>query len=69
VAVGFGVKTGEQARAIAQGADGIVVGSALVTAIERSLGPKGEPTGQTVPAVLELVKSLGASLRAGAAKA
>jgi len=30
VAVGFGVKTAEQARAIAEGADGVVVGSALV---------------------------------------
>src|SRR5450432_126595 len=30
VAVGFGVKTAEQARAIASGADGVVVGSALV---------------------------------------
>lgn len=69
VAVGFGVKTSAQARAIAKGADGVVVGSALVTAIQQSLGPKGEPTGQTVPAVLELVKSLGNSLRAGAGNA
>ena len=69
VAVGFGVKTGEQAREIARSADGVVVGSALVTAIQQSLGPKGEATGRTVPAVLELVKSLGASLRAGAGEA
>ena len=33
VAVGFGVKTAEQARAIAEGADGVVVGSALVDAM------------------------------------
>lgn len=64
VAVGFGVRTGEQARAIAECADGVVVGSALVTAIEQSLGPKGEVTGQTVPAVLDLVKGLSAALRA-----
>ena len=32
VAVGFGVRTAEQARAIAEGADGVVVGSALVDA-------------------------------------
>jgi tryptophan synthase alpha chain len=69
VAVGFGVRTGEQARDIARSADGVVVGSALVGALQKSLGPKGEATGRTVPAVLELVKSLGASLRTGAAKA
>ncbi|MCL4766450.1 MAG: tryptophan synthase subunit alpha [Hyphomicrobiaceae bacterium] len=63
VAVGFGVRTPEQAEAIARGADGVVVGSALVEAIRRTLGPDGSATGQTVPAVLELVKSLGSGLR------
>src|SRR3954463_14524445 len=33
VAVGFGVRTAEQARGIAAGADGVVVGSALVEAL------------------------------------
>jgi tryptophan synthase alpha chain len=65
VAVGFGVKTGEQARSIAKGADGVVVGSALVNAIEASLGPNGEATGKTVPAVLDLVKSLAGALQSG----
>src|SRR5213078_341538 len=37
VAVGFGVKTAEHARAIAAGADGVVVGSALVEAVRKSL--------------------------------
>jgi tryptophan synthase alpha chain len=64
VVVGFGVRTGAQASAIAKGADGIVVGSALVTAIDRSLGPDGRATGKTVPAVLDLVKSLSAALHA-----
>lgn len=64
VVVGFGVKAPEQARAIAQGADGVVVGSALVNAIERSLDSGGKATGQTVPAVLDLVKSLASGLRA-----
>lgn len=63
VAVGFGVKTGEQARSIAQGAEGVVVGSALVNAIEASLGPGGEATGKTAPAVLDLVKSLAGALQ------
>ena len=37
VAVGFGVRTAKQARAIAAGADGVVVGSALVDAVKDSL--------------------------------
>ena len=42
VAVGFGVTTPPRPRRIAAGADGVVVGSALVNAIRDSLGPKGE---------------------------
>jgi tryptophan synthase alpha chain len=63
VAVGFGVKTPAQAKAIGQGADGVVVGSALVSAIEASLTPDGKATKQTVPAVLDLVKGLSSALR------
>ena len=63
VVVGFGVKTGEQARALARGADGVVVGSAIVSRIEKSLGPKGEATASTPKAVLELVKELSSALR------
>jgi tryptophan synthase alpha chain len=63
VAVGFGIKTPEQARAIAAGADGVAVGSALVDAVRNSLGPKGESTGKTAPAVLDLVKTLAQALR------
>jgi tryptophan synthase alpha chain len=63
IAVGFGVKTPQQARAIAAGADGVVVGSALVNAVRDSLGPKGETTGKTVSNVLDLVKSLSQALR------
>ncbi len=37
VASDFGVRTPDQAKAIAKGADGVVVGSALVTTIEKSL--------------------------------
>lgn len=66
VVVGFGVKTPEQARAIAAGADGVVVGSALVSAIERSLDADGRATGQTVSQVLDLVKTLAGGLRTGA---
>jgi tryptophan synthase alpha chain len=63
VVVGFGVKTGEQAAAIVKGADGVVVGSALVNAVKDSLGPDGSASGKTVAAVLDLVKSLAEALR------
>lgn len=63
VAVGFGVRTGEQARAISAGADAVVVGSAIVTEIEKSLGDSGSATGTTVPAVLDLVRDLAGALR------
>jgi tryptophan synthase alpha chain len=62
VVVGFGVRTPEQASAISKGADGVVVGSALVSAIEKSLEPSGQATGKTVPAVLDLVKGLSGAL-------
>jgi tryptophan synthase alpha chain len=65
VCVGFGVRTAEQARAIAQGADGVVVGSALVDAIRKSLGPGGKPTPATVPAVADLVRALADGVRTG----
>jgi tryptophan synthase alpha chain len=63
VCVGFGVKTPEQAKAIAAGADGVVVGSALVQAIEGTLGKDGRPTEKTVQTVLKLVQSLSAALQ------
>jgi tryptophan synthase alpha chain len=63
VAVGFGVKTPEQARTIGETADGVVVGSALVGAIEASLTQDGRATGNTAGAVLSLVEGLSAALR------
>jgi len=64
VVVGFGVRTGDQARALAQGADGVVVGSALVDAIRTSLDGNGKATGKTVAAVLDLVAELSGALKA-----
>ena len=58
VCVGFGVRTAAHARAIAEGADGVVVGSALVEAVRQSLGPESKPTAATVAAVTDLVRAL-----------
>ncbi|MGF1649923.1 MAG: tryptophan synthase subunit alpha [Hyphomicrobiaceae bacterium] len=63
VCVGFGVKTPAQARDIAAVADGVVVGSALVSAIEATLDSDGRATGKTVPAVLGLVEALSIAVR------
>jgi tryptophan synthase alpha chain len=63
IAVGFGVKTPEQARAIASGADGVVVGSALVELIRESLGSDGRGGPDTVKQVTTLVEQLAGALR------
>jgi tryptophan synthase alpha chain len=63
VAVGFGVRTAEQAAAIARGADGVVVGSALVSAVKDSLDESGKATQRTVEAVTGLVARLAAGVR------
>ena len=63
VAVGFGVRTAEQAAGIAAGADGVVVGSAIVNTIRDTLDKDGNPGGDTTSAVLELVRDLSAGVR------
>ena len=63
VCVGFGVRTAEQARAIAGAADGVVVGSALVEAIRKSLGTDGKTTPATVASVSDLVRDLADGVR------
>jgi tryptophan synthase alpha chain len=63
IAVGFGVKTKEQVAAIAKLAEGVVVGSALVSAIAQSLDADGKATAETGPRVLGLVEHLASGLR------
>jgi tryptophan synthase alpha chain len=63
VAVGFGVRTAAQARAIAAEADGVVVGSALVDALRQSLDKDNKASSGTVKAVTNLVSSLAEGLR------
>jgi tryptophan synthase alpha chain len=71
VCVGFGVRTAAHARAIAAGADGVVVGSALVEAVRQSLGPDGKPSSVSVRAVTDLARALAEGVRSAriAAKA
>jgi tryptophan synthase alpha chain len=69
VCVGFGVRTAAHARAIAEGADGVVVGSALVEAVRNSLGPDSKPSAATVAAVTNLAQALAEGVRAARATA
>jgi tryptophan synthase alpha chain len=63
VCVGFGIRTPEAARGIAQHADGAVVGSALVDALRASLDDEGRATAKTVDAVVDLTASLAQGVR------
>jgi len=63
VAVGFGVKTAEQARVLAERADGVVVGSALVDALRQNLDTNGKAGPHTIKAVTGLVTLLAQGVR------
>ena len=65
VAVGFGVRNAESARAIAETADGVVVGSSVVEAIRLSLDG-GAATSSTVAAATTFVSELAQAMRATA---
>ncbi|HEY4863511.1 MAG TPA: tryptophan synthase subunit alpha, partial [Xanthobacteraceae bacterium] len=63
VAVGFGVKSANDARAIAAASDAVVVGSALVEAVRQTLDKDGRASAKTMKAVTELVASLAEGVR------
>jgi tryptophan synthase alpha chain len=63
VCVGFGIRTPEAARAIAERANGAVVGTALVDALRGSLDSEGRATAKTVGAVADLAASLAQGVR------
>jgi tryptophan synthase alpha chain len=64
IAVGFGVKNAQSAQEIAQSADGVVVGSALVDALKRSLDAQDRATADTLKAVSALVSDIASGVRA-----
>ena len=63
VAVGFGVKNADSARAIAAGADGVVVGSALVDVLRANLDANGKAGPNLVKAVADLVSDIAEGVR------
>ena len=64
LAVGFGIKTPDQAAAIARVADAAVVGSAIVQIIDDKLENESAPAADLVESVLEFVGSLAEGVRA-----
>ncbi len=54
IAVGFGIRTPQAARAVAEFADGVVVGSAAVEIVERAAAAGRDP----VPEMTDFVRSL-----------
>jgi tryptophan synthase alpha chain len=63
VCVGFGIRTPDGARAIAEKANGAVVGTALVDALHATLDGEGHATAKTVGAVADLVSALAQGVR------
>jgi tryptophan synthase alpha chain len=64
VAVGFGIKTPEQAAEVARAADAAVVGSALVDRLAQNLDEAGKPKPGLVDAVLGDIGVLAKGVRA-----
>jgi len=64
VAIGFGIRTPEQAAIAASVADGAVVGTALVDALAASLDAEGRATQETAQRVLAQVNGLARAIRA-----
>ena len=63
VGVGFGIKTPDQAAAVARHADAAVVGTAIVDRVKAGLDDKGKPKPDLVPGVLAFIKALADGVR------
>ncbi len=69
IAVGFGIKTPDQAAAVARVADAAVVGSALVQKIADGLDEEGRPQARLVASVLDFAKELAQGVHGARRKA
>ncbi len=63
IAVGFGIRTAEQAAAVARHADAAVVGSAIVEGLAAHLDEAGRARPDALAAVLAQVRTLAAAIR------
>lgn len=64
VAIGFGIRSPEQAATAASIADGAVVASVLLATLAETLDADGKATAETLPRVLEQIRDLAAAVRA-----
>jgi tryptophan synthase alpha chain len=69
IAIGFGVRSPEQAAEAVRAADGAVVASALIDTLAASLDARGRPGPDSVRRVLDQVRALAAGVRAARAAA
>jgi len=63
VGVGFGIKTPDQAAAVARHADAAVVGTAIVDRVKAGLDGNGKPKPDLVPGVFTFIKALAEGVR------
>lgn len=63
VAIGFGIRSPEQAATASRIADGAVVASALLSTLAGTLDEKNQATARTIPAVLDQLRDLAAAVR------
>ena len=63
VGVGFGIRTPEQAAAVARHADAAVVGTAIVERVKAGLDDKGKAKPDLVPGVFAYIKALADGVR------
>ena len=63
IAIGFGVRSPEQAAAAVRVADAAVVASALIDTLAQTLDPRGRPGPDTVRRVLDQVRGLAEGIR------
>ncbi len=63
IGVGFGIKTPEQAAAVARHADAAVVGSAIVDRVKAGLDAQGHAKADLVPGVFAYVRALADGVR------
>lgn len=69
VAIGFGIRSPQQAATAASIADGAVVASALLATLADTLDAEGKATAETLPRVLGQIKALATAVQAGTVSA
>ncbi len=69
IAIGFGVRTPQQAANASSIADGAVVASALLSTLADTLDDKGRATAETLPRVLAQIEDLAKAVRNAGGKA